>query len=147
MKNSAGLCHPFQPRRDVDPVAVDVLALDDNVADIDADAKPDRLAFRRRGIALADHLLDLDGAGHRVDGAGELDERAIPHQLDHTAGMRGDRRVDDVSPQRLQALERTRLVGLHQPGITNDIGSQNGRQTALCAAFSHSTPSWAAADR
>jgi hypothetical protein len=39
-------------------------------------------------------LLDFDGTLHGLDDAGELDQRAVAHQLDDAAAMRGDLGVD-----------------------------------------------------
>jgi hypothetical protein len=41
----AGLGERFQPRRDIDTVAEDVVALGDDVAEIDTDAPADALLF------------------------------------------------------------------------------------------------------
>ncbi len=57
--------------RDVDAVAVQIVAFDDDVADVDADAELQRLHLRPR-IARPDGLLALGGAEHRRDRAGEL---------------------------------------------------------------------------
>ena len=43
-----GSASAFEPCRDVDAVAVDVVALDDDVADVDADAELDPLVLRYR---------------------------------------------------------------------------------------------------
>ena len=40
-----------RPHRYVDAIAVDIVALDDNIADIDADAKNDPPVFWFRGVA------------------------------------------------------------------------------------------------
>ena len=45
MRDAAGLGDALDPRRDVDAVAEDVVALDDDVADIDPDPKPDRIGL------------------------------------------------------------------------------------------------------
>src|ERR1700735_1249927 len=47
--NAAGFGERLEPRGDVDAVAVNVLAFDDDVAKIDADAQHDR---RRRAVRL-----------------------------------------------------------------------------------------------
>ncbi len=39
--DAAGFCEAFEPRRDVDAVAENIVALDDNVAHVDADAELD----------------------------------------------------------------------------------------------------------
>ena len=44
--DSAGFRQRFQPSRDVHAVAIDVIAFDDDVADIDADAENDAAFFR-----------------------------------------------------------------------------------------------------
>ena len=44
--DSAGFRQRFEPSRDVHAVAVDVIAFDDDVADIDADAENDAAFFR-----------------------------------------------------------------------------------------------------
>ena len=42
-RNAARFGDAFDPRRDVDAVAEDVLALDDDIADVDPDPEPDRI--------------------------------------------------------------------------------------------------------
>ena len=59
----------FQPRRDVDAVAIEIAALDDHVAEIDADAQNDAPVLGRPSLAAAISLLQLDGAGDGVDRA------------------------------------------------------------------------------
>ena len=49
--NTSGLGHRLQARGNVYPVAIDVVSLNDDVAEIDADAKPDLLCFGRALIA------------------------------------------------------------------------------------------------
>ena len=70
-----GSASAFEPRRDVDAVAEDVVVLDDDVAQVDADAELDALVGRDAGVALGHLALHLDGAAHRVDDAGELDQQ------------------------------------------------------------------------
>ena len=70
-----GSASAFQPRRDVDAVAEDVVALDDDVADIDADAKLDAPVLGDVGVALGHAALHLDGAAHGIDHAGEFDQQ------------------------------------------------------------------------
>ena len=87
----------------VDAVAKDVLALDDNIADVDPDPEPDRADFGATGIVLAKLSLDFDGASDGVHGARELHQRAVAHELDDTARMAGDCRIDQLTPQGVQA--------------------------------------------
>ena len=51
--DAARLCQALEPCRDVDPVAVDVVAFDDDIAEVYADAKLDRaLGHVRARIAV-----------------------------------------------------------------------------------------------
>ena len=79
-QHAAGLAELLEPRGDVDGVAEHVVAVDDDVAEIDADAEHEQA--RRRGIRLrvGELLLDGDGAGDRVDHRAELDQHAVAHR-------------------------------------------------------------------
>ena len=88
--NAARLRQRFEPGRDVDAVAVDVAVLDDDVAEIDADAEFDPLRARASGVALGHALLHGHGAGDRFDDARELDQHAVAGRLDDAALVLGD---------------------------------------------------------
>ena len=62
----------FRPRRNVDAVAHQVVALDDDVADMDADAQG-----MRRPRAACVGLAVSPGAAHGLNSAGELDQEAV----------------------------------------------------------------------
>ena len=81
-EDAARLGEGFEPRRDVDPVAKDVAVLDDDVAEIDADAEFDAFGGRHRDVALGHPALQFDRAAHRVDDAGKLGEEAVAGRLD-----------------------------------------------------------------
>ena len=67
--DAAGLGQGLEARGDVDAVAEDVVALDDHVAEIDADAELDPARRRHVGVAPDHALLDLDRA---LDGSATL---------------------------------------------------------------------------
>ena len=60
--NAAGIANAFKPRRDIDAVAQNVVALDQDVAEVHADAIEDALVLSSIGIALGHHFLDRDRA-------------------------------------------------------------------------------------
>src|SRR4029077_1625032 len=88
--NATRLRNPFKARGDVDAVAKDIVVIDDDVTDVDADAKFDPLDLRHRSILLSHTALDLDGAAHRIYDAAELSEHAIARVLDDLATMFAD---------------------------------------------------------
>ena len=92
-KMRARLGEPFQAGGDVDAVAEDVVVLDDDVAEVDADAELDARLVGRAAVAVGHAGLDGDGAAHRLDGAGEIDQQAIAGALDDAAAVGGDMRA------------------------------------------------------
>ena len=83
--DAAGFGKGLEPGRDVDAVAVEIVALDDDVAEIDADAELDAPSWRNVLVALGHAALDYGSAAQCVDDAGELDQRPVAHQLDDPA--------------------------------------------------------------
>jgi hypothetical protein len=68
----SGIGQGLDPRGDVDAVAIEIVALDDYVAEIDANAQLDTTVRRDTGVALGHRLLHRDRAAHRIDDAGKL---------------------------------------------------------------------------
>ena len=128
----------LQPRRHVHPVAIDVAALDDDVADIDADAKRDPLLWIDLCVASRHPALDLDGATQRVDHARELSQQTIASGLDDPSAVFLDLRIQQVAPKNLQPGERALFIRAHKPAVAGDVGSKNGGKAALGAFFGHS---------
>ena len=124
-----GSADAFQPRGDVDAVAENVAVLLDDVADIDADAEI--YAARRSacaGVALGHAGLDLDGAAHCIDDAGELGEQPVAGGLHDPAAVPRDRWDRRVRGDARRAGERAFLVSAHQPAVAGDVGRKDRRE-------------------
>jgi hypothetical protein len=80
--DAAGFREPLEPSGNIDAVAVDVLALDDHVAEVNADAKMHAARLGQRLVASRDVPLDLDGALHGLDNARELGEQIVARRVD-----------------------------------------------------------------
>ena len=92
--------HRLEPGGDIDSVAHQIaVSLLDDIAEMDADTKFDALLRRHARIARNHAALDFDGAAHGVDDTTKLDERAVAGQLDSTAVMQGDGRVNEIASQ------------------------------------------------
>jgi len=89
----SGLRYRFEPSGDIDPVAINIAAVNHDVAEVDADAKHNAPALGDIGIPCRHAALDVDRAFDRVNDARELHERSIAHELDNPATMRRDGRV------------------------------------------------------
>ena len=127
----------FDARRHVNAVAVDVVAHDDDVADVDADAEHDAPVLRNVGVSRRHRALDFHGALHRLDHAGILDEQPVAHLLDDAAAVLRDRAIDQRFAVRLEARQRADLIDAHEPAIAHHIGGQDGGQPALDTVRCH----------
>ena len=65
--DAARLRNAFKARRYVDSIAKDIVAINDNVANIDANTELDLLARRHFGISFRHRALNVDGATNRID--------------------------------------------------------------------------------
>jgi hypothetical protein len=89
-RDAAGIGELLQSVGDVDAVAMDVVALDDHVAEIDAHAVDEALVSRDSRVALGLAALGLDRAAFGIHHAMELDQQGITHGLHQAAVMDGD---------------------------------------------------------
>src|SRR6185437_5477305 len=136
-RDVAGLGDALEPRRDVDAVAIDVFALEDDVADADADAEYDSTILRHTRIDLLHGPLNCHSAFDGVHDARELDELAIAHEFDDTSAMLADFRIDGLFAERLERSERRRLVRGHEPAVSHHVCGKDRRQPSLQALFGH----------
>jgi hypothetical protein len=124
-EDAARIGQRLEPRGDVDTVAVDVVAFDDHVTQVDADAEFDAAVIQRGAVAVGHAGLDGDGAAHGLDGAGEIHQETVAGALDDAAAMGGDVRFDDLAEMRLEEPQRALLVVAHQPAVTDHVGRQD----------------------
>ena len=144
--DAARIGERLEPRRDIDAVAIDVVAVDDDVAEIDADPQLDcRFAWRQ--YARSDSVLNVDSAFDRVDDARELNQRSVADQLDDAAITGSDRGIEEAFAKVLQCGERAGLVAGHQARIADHIGGQNRRQPPIGLSFRHDNSSHQRAKR
>jgi hypothetical protein len=75
---------------------MNIVAVDDHVAQVNADAKNEPLVVSGGRLVPGDTGLPRHGAGQGVDHAGELDQEAVADELDDAAMMLGDERLKNV---------------------------------------------------
>ena len=133
------LADALQSGRDVHPVAHEIaVALLDDVAEMDTDAKFNSPFGGQAGVTFDHAGLHFDSAAHRVDHAAELDEAAIAGALDDAPMMRVDGWIDQIAAEPPAARKGPILVGAGEPAITNDIRNQDRRELS---GFGHGAPS------
>ena len=135
--DAARFRQPFQPRRDVHAVAKNVAVLDDDVAEIDADAELDVAGRGDVGIAPRHAALHLRRAQNGVGDALELDQHAVAGGLDDAPAILGDCRIDELEPVGLQARERALLIDLHEAAVADDVRRHDRGEPALDARTLH----------
>ena len=130
--DAAGRRERFESRGDVHAVAEDVVvAVDDDVAQIDADAKVDAQIRGGPLVALGERALHADRAAQRGVGARELDEHAVAGRLDEAPAQVGNGRVDHLGANRAQVRERPGVVALGVPAESHDVRDQDRREPAI----------------
>ena len=133
--DAAWLTDAFKPRGNVDAVAHQIaIALLNDVADVDAEAKIDPASLRNAGVAVNHRVLQLDSAADGVNRAAELGDGTVAGAFDDAAVMYGDCRIDKIAAQRPEAGERAILVRADKPAVSDDVGDQNRCQSP---GFSH----------
>jgi hypothetical protein len=129
-EHPAGIGEGFDPRGDVDAVAIEVVTLDDDVAEIYADAQLDAIVRLDAGVPRGHPLLHFDRAAHRIDDAGKFHQQAVTGGFDDAAVMLGDFRIEELAAQRFEAFVRAFLVRPHQPRIPRHIGGEDSGKAA-----------------
>jgi len=120
--DAAGCGQPLQPRGDVDAVAINVVAVDDHVAEIDPDAKAQAALLGEIQIAVGHPALDFAGAAHRIDDAGKFRQHAIAGGLYDAPAMLFDLRIDEFAEMPSQPFMRAFLIRPHQKRVPRHVG-------------------------
>jgi len=135
-QNAAGLAKTLEPRGDVDSLAENVVALDQHVAEVDADPKDDALSFRSVGVALGHQLMNSGSAFDCGDDRGKFQQQPVAHRLDDPSARVRDQRSRHVDTF-AHCSRRPGLVLTHQAGIADHVDNHDRSESA---GFSHSTP-------
>src|SRR5262249_13581306 len=110
-------------RRNIHTVTHQIVALDHDIADMDADAQ--------RQATLVVGFLYRRGAAYRLNSAGELDQEAVAHRLEEPPGVFGDLWLDHSGPQSLKPRQRPSLVAADELRVADHVGHQDRGKAAL----------------
>jgi hypothetical protein len=129
--DTAGVGQAFEACGNVHPITEDVIVLDNDVTDVDADPVSDTPLLGHVGIALRHRVLDLYCALDGLNGARELGQQTVAHQLDDAPMILGDLGVDQLFAMGLQCRQRARLILSNKAAVTDYVCGQNGGKPAL----------------
>jgi hypothetical protein len=119
--DAARLRDPLKTRGDIDSIAEDIVVVDDDVADVNADAEFDPEFLQYIGVLPGHATLNFDGASRCINGTGKLDQHAVASCLDDASAMFGDCGIDERLSERLELRKRAFLIAAHQTAIAGDI--------------------------
>ena len=100
-EHTGRLCQSLQARRDVHPVAEYVVALSNDIPEVDPNTEPDPMLLGLLGLALDHPLLHRDRAPHCIQHARELRQKAVAGVLDDATSVFAYFRIDQFSEMRL----------------------------------------------
>jgi hypothetical protein len=127
--NPAGLGERFEPGRDVNTVAKQILALDEDIANMRADAEAHWLTHCSGGVFFDDGSLNRDRTLDGVDRIGEVGDDTVPGAAEDALAMGGDQLVEDDATGG-EPAQGADLVPPHQPAVACDIGRKDRRELA-----------------
>jgi len=138
--HSAGIGYSFKTSRNIDAIAKNIVVIEDDVTDMNANSKFDPFVLWHVGIPIGHAALDVGRAPRRIDGAGKLDQHAVPGGLDDATAMRGNRRVENGFTERFEHGQRAFFVRPHKAAVPGDIRSKHRRQSPLDVFFGQMAP-------
>jgi hypothetical protein len=80
--------------RAIHAISVKIVTIDNQIAQVQAYAEHKRSIGGLVAVGFNHVLLELDGRAQRINGAGELDQRAVARQLDQTASVFRQNRIE-----------------------------------------------------
>jgi hypothetical protein len=135
--NATRLGERLQPRRHVDAVAIDIVVIADDVADIDSNAELDAALGRYLDIALDHPALNVDGATNGVDDADKFHQHPVAGGLDDPTPVLGDFGINQFLAMRLQLSKGSLFVNAHQLAVASNVGRQNRGKPPVNASLNH----------
>jgi hypothetical protein len=118
--NAARFCVALKPGRDIDPVTENVIALDQDVTEVDPDSVPHTPVLRDALVAFGHCRLHRHRAFHRVDHRRKFEQHAIAGGLDDATAMLCHQGIGDGAVFTENA-GRAHLVQSHQSRVTGNV--------------------------
>ena len=125
----------------VDAVTEDIVAVDDDVAQVDSDTITNALFLRHFRFAFSDRTLDCNGAANGIHDAGKLDEQTIAGRLYDAPVMFSDSGIYQLAAVKPLPRNGPFLVNLHEARVSNHVGSEHSGQPSFFAPRRHGSRS------
>src|SRR6516162_2599373 len=109
----------LKPCSDVDAVPENVIALDQDVTEVNPDPKQHTPVLRDALVALGHHSLHSDSSLDRIDHRGKLKQHAVPRGLHEAAPAFCHEGVGNLAVF-AECAGGADLVEPHEPGVTGN---------------------------
>ena len=129
--DSSRFRQPLQSICNVHHITVNIVTLNENVAEVDANAEIKPPFWRDEFVDLRFLLLDFYGAAKGVDHTAELDQYPIAHRFDQPTMVRSDPWLEYFLQVCLEVRPRAFFVDTAQTAIADDICNQDGCKVTL----------------
>jgi len=87
--------------------------------------------IERRSALSSEHLPALTKRSNcRADIRKAFDQQSVARCFKEPAVVRGNRRIDQLGPDRSEPLKGAALVRFHEPRVTGHVGGKDGSETA-----------------
>src|SRR3954466_14949129 len=137
--NPARLRQRLQTCRYVYSVTPKVVAIKNELPEVDAHTKLDSLVLWHVSVARGHAALYLNGTPHGVHDACEFHKCAVPDDPHYPPVKFLDVGLDEPVPMGLPLGERAFVVIFDEATVPGNVGCKNGREPARLA-FGHSSP-------
>jgi hypothetical protein len=124
---TAWLGRRLETCRDVDAVAIDVVVIADDVADVEADAEQDSPVRGHLRVALHHSALNVDRAAYCVDNADEFNQHAVASRLHDATAVLDNLRVHESLAVTFEVPQSPFLIGAHEPAVSGNVTCQYRR--------------------
>src|SRR5712671_4098758 len=139
--NTTRLCDTFETHGNIDTITKDIIVFDDDITDVNANAKFDPFALRHIDILFGHGALNFDCAAYGIYDAPELNESTVSGILDDAPAMITDFGIKNRFSKSFQLRQRAFFVDPYQAARARDIRRQNSRQSPLdVIATQHAPP-------
>src|SRR5260370_7477369 len=136
-QDSPWLGERLQPGRYVDAVAINVILVADDVANIDTNAELDASCSRHVDIALSHAALNIDRTSYGVHDTYKLNQHPVAGRLDDPSPMLGYLRIDEFLAVCLQLPKRAFLIVAHQPPLAPHFARKYSRNASSNPTSTH----------
>jgi len=128
--NLARIGNALETRSNIDPITVNVVGFDDDVAKVDANPILDPMMPGQRCIASNHVLLNDNAAPHCFDRTVENRNKTVACGFDQPAVVSCDAGLDQAALDPLHAAVRSFFIDFHQAAVARDVAGDNRGKTA-----------------